>query len=119
MTLSILLVEDEVMIRMMVADMVETLGHQIAAEAGNIDEAMELAQFASFDLAIIDINLKGIMSFPVAEAIASRQIPFILASGYGSASGFGQLRQAPVLQKPFTFESLENAIELAWQTETR
>ncbi|WP_298873877.1 response regulator [uncultured Bradyrhizobium sp.] len=118
MTLSILLVEDEVMIRMMVADMVETLGHQIAAEAGNIDQAMELAQSASFDFAIIDMNLNGIMSFPIADAIASREIPFIFASGYGSTRDFGQQRQALVLQKPFTIENLETAIKQAQHVES-
>ena len=112
MTLSIFLVEDEVMIRMMVADMVETMGHQIAAEAGNVDQAMELVRSANFDFAIIDINLNGTMSFPIAKAISARRIPFIFASGYDSTN-VGQHDGALVLQKPFTIESLEAAIQQA------
>ncbi|WP_441235779.1 response regulator [Bradyrhizobium sp. 930_D9_N1_4] len=119
MTLSILLVEDEAMIRMMVADMVETLGHEIAAEAGHIDQAMELARSAAYDFAILDMNLNGAMSFPVADTIAARQIPFIFASGYDSARNANQHQQQLVLQKPFTIDGLESAIERALHTEPR
>ena len=50
--LRVFVVEDEAMIRMMVVDMIEELGHVLAAEAGQIDQALELAQSAEFDLAI-------------------------------------------------------------------
>jgi DNA-binding NtrC family response regulator len=115
MSLSILLVEDEAMIRMMVADMVEELGHRVAAEAGNINQAMELAQSATFDLAILDANLHGAMSVAVAEALTARQIPYIVASGYGSNVTSHQYGQQPVLQKPFTIDRLEAAIDQALQ----
>ncbi len=52
---SVFLVEDEVMIRMMVADMLEELGHSVAAEAGEIGEAVKLVQSTEFDLAILDV----------------------------------------------------------------
>ncbi len=113
--LSILLVEDEALIRMMVADMVEALGHRVVAEAGHIDQAMELARTATYDFAIIDMNLNGTMSFPIAEAIAVRQIPFIFASGYGSPKLPDQHRQPLALQKPFTLASLQSAIDQTMQ----
>src|SRR5258708_2594499 len=81
-TLRMLLVEDEIMIRMMVADMVEQLGHAVAAEAGDVGRAAELAQTGLFDLAILDVNLNGKISFPVAYIIMRRRIPLIFASGY-------------------------------------
>ena len=52
-----LLVEDEVMIRMMVADMLEELGHSVAGEAGEINQAIKLAQSSEFDLAILEVRL--------------------------------------------------------------
>src|ERR1700722_9977816 len=61
-TIRVLLVEDEIMIRMMVADMVEELGHVVAAEAGDAGRAAELAQTGLFDLAILDVNLNGTVS---------------------------------------------------------
>jgi CheY-like chemotaxis protein len=111
MTLSILLVEDEVLIRMMIADMVETLGYLVAAEAGHVDQALALAQSGSFDFAIIDMNLHGLMTFSIADAIGARRIPFIFASGYDKARASDQHQQTLVLQKPFTIERLEAAID--------
>src|ERR1700716_3079219 len=81
---SVFLVEDEVMIRMMVADMLEELGYRVAAEAGEINEAIRLAQSAEFDLAILDVNVNGKVISPVAELIKARNRPFIFATGYGS-----------------------------------
>src|SRR5450759_5752894 len=69
---SVFLVEDEVMIRMMVADMLEELGYSVAAEAGEINEAIRLAQCTEFDLAILDVNLNGKVISPVAELIKAR-----------------------------------------------
>lgn len=62
---SVFLVEDEIMIRMMVAEMLDELGYIITAETGEIDEAIQLAQSAKFDLAILDVNGKVIS--PVAD----------------------------------------------------
>ena len=56
---SVLLVEDEVLIRMMIADMIEELGHVVVAEAGNIQSALDLAKTADFQLAILDVNVAG------------------------------------------------------------
>ena len=74
---SVFLVEDEVMIRMMVADMLEELGYSVAAEAGEIGEAVKLAQSTEFDLAILDVNVNGKVITPVAELIKSRNHPFV------------------------------------------
>ena len=82
---SVFLVEDEVMIRMMVADMLEELGYSVAAEAGEINEAIKLAQSTEFDLAILDVNVNGKVISPVAEMIKARNRPFIFATGYGSS----------------------------------
>ena len=56
---SAFLVEDEAMIRMMIADMLEELGYNVAAEAGEIGEALRLAETAEFDFAILDVNING------------------------------------------------------------
>ena len=109
----VFLVEDEVMIRMMVADMLEELGYRIAAEAGEINEAIKLAQSAEFDLAILDVNVNGKVISPVAELITARKRPFIFATGYGSSGLPAEYRDRPALQKPFQIETLARAIEQA------
>jgi|SRR5271155_3877745 CheY-like chemotaxis protein len=110
---SVFLVEDEVMIRMMVADMLEELGYSIAAESGEISDALKLAQSVEFDLAILDVNVNGKVISPVADMIASRNRPFIFATGYGSSGLPAEYRDRPALQKPFQIETLGRAIEQA------
>ena len=78
--LKVLLVDDEVLIRLMVSDMLEDLGHVVVAEAGELDQSLILARSADFDFAILDVNLNGARIDPVAEAIGARRIPFILAT---------------------------------------
>src|SRR6201997_194691 len=108
---SVFLVEDEVMIRMMVADMLEELGYTVAAEAGEIDEAMRLAQNTFFDLAILDVNVNGKVISPVADLIKARNRPFIFATGYGSSGLPEEYRDRPALQKPFQLETLGKMID--------
>src|SRR5437588_11637684 len=83
---SIFLVEDEGLIRLLVADMSEELGHRVVAEAGNIQEALVLAETAVFDLAILDINIGGSSIVPVAEIVDRRALPCIFMSAYGSGA---------------------------------
>src|ERR1700744_4582976 len=109
-SIRVLLVEDEIMIRMMVADMVEELGHAVAAEAGDVGRATELAQTGLFDLAILDVNLNGTMSFPVADILIKRRIPLIFASGYALGNIPAAFDSAPKLQKPFQIDTLAKAI---------
>jgi CheY-like chemotaxis protein len=110
---SVFLVEDEVMIRMMVADMLEELGYSVAAEAGEIGEAVRLAQSTEFDLAILDVNVNGKVITPVAELIKARNRPFIFATGYGSSGLPEEYRDRPALQKPFQLETLAQMINTA------
>ena len=110
---SVFLVEDEVMIRMMVADMLEELGYKVAAEAGDIEEALRLAQSTEFDLAILDVNVNGKVISPVADLIKAKGRPFIFATGYGSSGLPQQYRDRPALQKPFQVEALGKTIESA------
>jgi CheY-like chemotaxis protein len=115
---SVFLVEDEVMIRMMVADMLEELGYSVAAEAGEINEAIKLAQSAEFDIAILDVNVNGKVISPVAELIKARNRPFIFATGYGSSGVPEQYRDRPALQKPFQLETLARMIDAALKSTT-
>ena len=108
---SVFLVEDEVMIRMMVADMLEELGYRVAAEAGEINEALKLAQIIDFDFAILDVNVNGKVISPVADLLTARNRPFIFATGYGSSGLPEEYRDRPALQKPFQLETLARMID--------
>jgi len=110
---SVLVVEDEVMIRMMVTDMLVDLGHSIAAEAGEIDEALRLAESADFDLAILDVNVNGRTIEPVARAVERRKVPLLFSTGYSVDALPESFRGHPSLQKPFRIDTLQSAIDEA------
>jgi CheY-like chemotaxis protein len=109
----VLVVEDELMIRMLLQDMLTDLGYTLAGEAGRIDEALELAKRAQFDVAILDVNLNGQPISPVVEVLIERGLPFVFATGYGQRGVPEPYRRTPTLQKPFQVEALALAIEAA------
>jgi CheY-like chemotaxis protein len=109
----ILVVEDELMIRMLLQDMLDDLGHTLAGEAGRIDEALTLAKHGEFDLAILDVNLNGQPISPVVEVLLARGLPFVFATGYGQRGVPEPYRHSPTLQKPFQADALARAIAAA------
>jgi CheY-like chemotaxis protein len=102
----VLLVEDEAMIAMLMEDMLEELGCNVVATVGSIAEAMAAADSGAFDLAFLDVNLRGVPVYPVAEALRARAIPYAFVTGYGSAGNDAAHADAPVLQKPFQSQDL-------------
>jgi CheY-like chemotaxis protein len=109
----VLVVEDELMIRMLVEGMLTDLGHTMVAEAGGIEEALTLAKEAEFDVAVLDVNLNGKPITPVVEVLVARGMPFVFASGYGQRGVPEPYRGNPTLQKPFQSDALAKAIEAA------
>jgi CheY-like chemotaxis protein len=109
---SILLVEDETLIRMMLVQMVEELGHRVVAEAASVDDGRSRAEIEDYDLAILDINLQGFNVQPVAQVILRRGLPFFFLTGYGLRGVPAELRGLPVLDKPCSPEELKSTIEL-------
>src|SRR5712671_218335 len=109
----ILVVEDEVMIRMLLADMLDELGYTVAAEAARIDEALEATKNADFDLAILNANLSGQSVAPVADALVARGIPFVFVTGYDDRGLPKPYRDRPTLKKPFQMEALKRMLQSA------
>ena len=107
----ILVVEDELMIRMLLDGMLEDIGYTMTAEAGAIEEAVALAKKGDFDAAILDVNLNGQPITPVVEALIERGLPFVFATGYGARGVPEAYRNNPTLQKPFQTEALEQALK--------
>ena len=109
----VLVIEDELMIRMLLQDMLDDLGHTLAGEAGRIDEAVTLAKQAEFDIAILDVNLNGEPISPVVEVLVERGLPFVFATGYGQRGVPEAYRRTPTLQKPFQADALAKALAAA------
>jgi CheY-like chemotaxis protein len=106
----VFVVEDEIMIRMLLEDMLADLGYGVAASAGGLNEAMTLARQGDFDLAILDVNLNGDAVYPVADLLQERGVPFAFSTGYGERGLPEAYRGRPTLQKPFQLENLEDIL---------
>jgi CheY-like chemotaxis protein len=109
----ILVVEDELMIRMLLEDMLGELGYTVAAEAARIEEALDAAKNADFDIAILDVNLNGQPISPVADALVARGMPFVFATGYGERGLPEPYRDRPTLKKPFQMDGLKQMLQTA------
>ena len=109
----ILVVEDDPMIRMLLADMLDELGYTVAAEAARIEEALDAAKNADFDIAILDVNLNGQPISPVADALVARGMPFVFATGYGERGLPEPYRDRPTLKKPFQMDGLKQMLQIA------
>ena len=105
-----LVVEDEIMVAMYVEDLLTDLGYEVAAIATGFEQALPLARDGSFDFAVLDINLAGRLSFPIADVLRERGIPFVFASGYGSKGVSEDYRNAIRIQKPFVSRDLAQAL---------
>ena len=112
----ILVVEDELMIRMLLEDMLGELGYTVAAEAARVEEALDAAKNAEFDIAILDVNLNGQPVSPVADVLVARGTPFVFATGYGERGLPEPYRDRPTLKKPFQMEGLKQMLESALES---
>ncbi|GGO90418.1 response regulator [Stakelama pacifica] len=107
----ILIVEDEPLIAMMLEDFLDMLGKQPAGSADTVAAALEQLSAGDFDAAILDVHLRGgEKAWPVAAALAERNIPFVLATGGSGEMIDPAFRDRPVLAKPFTMDGVEAAL---------
>ena len=109
----VLVVEDETLVAMWVEDVLEEMGCVLAGSASRLDDALAKARVLSMDVALLDVNLAGEVSYPVAEVLRARRIPFVFATGYGSAGLPPGLQGVPVLSKPFQQDQLAAALLVA------
>jgi CheY-like chemotaxis protein len=108
--LRILVVEDEMLVAMNIEDMLLELGHEVAGLASRLGPALALARESRFDAAMLDVNLAGEPSFPVADILIERGLPFLFATGYGRQGLDDRYRDYPMLQKPFRAAELGKAL---------
>ena len=101
----ILVVEDEVMIRVTMEDLLADLGCEMVAAAATAEAAIAFLDVHVFDAALLDLNLDGVSSRVVAEMLAARGVPFVCATGNHGDMWEG-FRNRPVLRKPFSHDGL-------------
>jgi DNA-binding NarL/FixJ family response regulator len=97
----VLLVEDEFLTALELASTVEAAGYAVVGPAGRLEQALALAEGSDLDAALLDLNLRGDSSVPVAAVLKRRGIPFAFASGYDRSTLNGEFTDAPFLTKPY------------------
>jgi CheY-like chemotaxis protein len=108
----ILIVEDEYLL----ADDLRQILHEHHAEilgpAATIAKALTLINAGGqMDCAVLDVNLRGRAAYPISAALHQRHIPFLFATGYGSAQIPKEFADVPRLEKPFDRSTLVSALE--------
>ena len=111
---TILVLEDEPIIGLALEDMLVSRGATVVY-ASRMEEAHEALADAEIDAAILDVNVHGHMSYPVAASLTELSIPFIFATGYGDSSHPAEFRAVPTVAKPYSAAELEAALTRANQ----
>jgi CheY-like chemotaxis protein len=106
----VLVVEDEMMIAMLIEDMLDEFGCKLVGSATSISRALDLIGKEQVEVAILDLNLDGQDTYAIADALRQNNVPFIFATGHGSAGLRQDYGNRSVLQKPFQARDLETAL---------
>jgi CheY-like chemotaxis protein len=108
----ILVVEDDYLVAEVVTEMLEDAGAIVLGPIGWRDEALSFinSDSAAFDAALLDINLHGEASYPVADALIRRDIHFAFTTGYGAGALNEAYRSYRRCEKPFREQTLLAAL---------
>ncbi len=106
----ILLVDDEPLISAMTGEWLSELGHSVVGPAHNLAMALKLAE-TDLDAAIVDVALGKDKSYPLADALSARGVPFALATGYGPDGIEPRYRAHSTLGKPFEFATFRRVVD--------
>jgi CheY-like chemotaxis protein len=107
----VLVVEDEYFLAEDIVRGLEERGAEMVGPIGDIDHALDLIDESErLDGAVLDLNLRGEMAFPVADALLERGIPFVFATGYDSASIPPRYKDVTRCEKPVDAPKIARAL---------
>lgn len=108
----ILVVEDEMLVLRNIEMALEDLGCTAVFAAASVADALSLLARHSFDAAMVDVNLRGDKSYPIADELTTRGIPFAFSTGYGDLGAREDFNDRPILKKPYLTADLIAVFEL-------
>ena len=106
----ILVVEDEALVAMSLCQSLDELGFEVIGPFSRIADAIVALKNHRVDAAVLDVNLGGELVYPLAEALAADQVPFIFVTGYGTDEIEQRFARTPVLQKPIERDALRTIL---------
>ncbi|WNH49591.1 response regulator [Stenotrophomonas aracearum] len=109
--LHVFLVEDEPTLMDVVEQTITQLGHSVTERAERLEDALSKAAAGGFDVAVLDVNLNGQDSFPVADALIARGIPFVFTTGFGANNLPERFQGGYLLEKPFRLRDIGQMLD--------
>jgi CheY-like chemotaxis protein len=117
---AILVVDDQPLVSMLLDEYLSELGCQTVGPAESVPVALGLIEKTpAVDGAILDVTLGDGESYPVAEVLHARGVPFAFATGYDGADITARFKNAPVLRKPFDFDEVKRVVEVLLASQAR
>lgn len=107
----VLVIEDEGIVLLDLELILSDLGYAVVGSASDLAGGRTLAERLDVDIAVLDVNLAGHDSGPIADILAARNIPFVFVSGYTAASLPEGHTTRPSLPKPYNPEFLRDVLE--------
>jgi two-component SAPR family response regulator len=109
-----LLIEDEMLVAMLIEDALVEAGCKVVGPISRVADALRALDETEIDFAVLDVNLGGETSYPIADALAARKVPFTFITGYASLDS--AYARFPCLHKPFSSGALEQHIMRIWRS---
>ncbi|EZP53525.1 response regulator [Sphingomonas sp. RIT328] len=116
---AVLVVEDEYMIADDLARELRGAGAHVVGPAASLPQAMRLSDAGALDLAILDINLREMLVYPLIDALLAAGVKVLLTSGYDEAMILDRYHDLPRCEKPVTTERLRRAAEALFDEAAR
>jgi DNA-binding response OmpR family regulator len=106
----VLILEDERLIAILLADWVKELRCEMVGPAHTVSQALELIGSNSLNAAILDVSVGDQSCAPAADLLRSRGVPFAFATGRRADEILDRYPGTPVLSKPYEFETIRSAL---------
>ncbi|HDS1088209.1 response regulator [Stenotrophomonas sp. GD03701] len=107
----VLLVEDEPTLMMVLEQAIAQVGYDVSKTAEDLPTALACAEEAAFDVAVLDVNLNGVESYPVADRLVELGVPFLFTTGLGANRLPDRFKGTPFLEKPFRLKEIAAALQ--------
>jgi CheY-like chemotaxis protein len=106
----ILVLEEHAPVAAVLADILKDLGCEIVGPASRIDDAVALAIGEPIDAAILDVAIRGAVSFAVADELILRSIPYAFASGNKTPASIKRYAPVAITTKPYSAEHIRQVL---------
>ncbi len=106
----LLIAEDEAIIAMLLADVIERLGGVVVGTVKTCAEVITALETSNIDAVILDVHLRGGTSEAVVVAAQERAVPILVCTGSDTQTLPAAFRALPVLKKPWQSEDVDASL---------